>query len=586
MSKFFSLLVLCFAISSLVACCGGSSSTPPPTPTPTPPSTIQVSPASAAVVINGSQVFTANASGVTWSLTGPGTINANGVYQAPASFPSPSSATVTATLGSQTGHAGVQVVYANNNQGNQGVPIKLGTSGGNVKDNNTANTACCIGTLGSLLQRGASQFILSNNHVLARSSVGVAGEAIDQPGQLGCPPGSQGLNVANLTQQAALKPGANETAGPCAGSTAPLCGHAPSNVDAAIAQIVNATVVDPTGSILDLGAAGPTSIADAPPSATVAAPVASQPVAKSGRTTGLTCSSVLATNTTVIVAYESSCGGTTAFDAYFNNQVIVNGGSFSAGGDSGSLIVTSDTARPVALLYAGNSTSTAGNPLADVLAAFNNGTAPTLVGGADHAVSCLPTATAQNVVVGSAATTSLSAQERARGAAALAGARDMLSHDSAVNDVQLGASADNPHEAALVVEVRATPKSPIPAMVSGVRTRVLYPAGMIATSPDANAIKRTVSIKEAHENSLFALRGVQGVGVGRSDDNPAETAIVVFTLQGASHAAIPATMDGVRTKVVDGDKYRAFGWNEKAALACSKPKPAATAKPKLKAKVK
>ncbi|HET6936118.1 MAG TPA: hypothetical protein VFI72_14850, partial [Candidatus Angelobacter sp.] len=326
--------------------------------------------------------------------------------------------------------------------------------------------------------------------------------------------------------------------------------------------------------------------ADAPPSGTVAAPVASQPVAKSGRTTGLTCSSVLATNTTVIVGYDSSCGGSTAFDAYFNNQVIVNGGSFSAGGDSGSLIVTSDTARPVALLYAGNSTSTAGNPLADVLAAFNNGTAPTIVGGADHAVSCLPTATAQNVVVGSAATASLSAQERARGAAALAGARNMLSHDSAVNDVQLGASADNPHEAALLVEVRATPKSPIPAMLAGVRTRVLYPAGMTANAPDANAIKRTVSIKQANENNLFALRGVQGVGVGRSDDNPAETAIVVFTLQGASHAAIPATIDGVRTKVVDGDKYRAFGWNEKAALACSKPKPAATAKPKLKAKLK
>ena len=54
-------------------------------------------------------------------------------------------------------------------------------------------------------------------------------------------------------------------------SKAPLCGHAPSNVDAAIAEIV-AGQVDLTGTILDLGPVGTASIAALPPSGTIGAP--------------------------------------------------------------------------------------------------------------------------------------------------------------------------------------------------------------------------------------------------------------------------------------------------------------------------
>ena len=231
------------------------------------------------------------------------------------------------------------------------------------------------------MQRGASIFILSNNHVLDRSGQGTAGEMIDQPGQSGCPAGSQGLNVGLLVQGAPLKPASGTT------------GPSPSNVDAAIASIVTGTV-DTTDSILDLGAANPTSIAAAPPSSTTVAPSVGLAVAKSGRTTGLTCSTVDAINETVSVDYDSSCGGAKAFTSTFSNQVDVTGGSFSGEGDSGSLIVTSATRQPVALLYAGNNTSTVGNPIGDVLNAFNNGTAPTIVGlpGPQSAVSCQPTA--------------------------------------------------------------------------------------------------------------------------------------------------------------------------------------------------
>jgi hypothetical protein len=56
-----------------------------------------------------------------------------------------------------------------------------------------------------------------------------------------------------------------------------------------------------------------------------------------------------------------------------------------------------------------------------------------------------------------------------------------------------------------------------------------------------------------------------GVGVGRSDDAPGETAMIIYVERGKAHAAIPATIDGVRTRVVAGERFRAFRWNEKTS---------------------
>src|SRR5215467_16032852 len=58
--------------------------------------------------------------------------------------------------------------------------LHLGVSGGNVNDQ--SRRFCCSGTLGSLVTDGTTQYILSNNHVLARSDQAVAGEDISQPG--------------------------------------------------------------------------------------------------------------------------------------------------------------------------------------------------------------------------------------------------------------------------------------------------------------------------------------------------------------------------------------------------------------------
>src|SRR4029078_6285212 len=56
----------------------------------------------------------------------------------------------------------------------------FGVSGGNVNDASTR--FCCSGTLGSLVNIGTTQYVLSNNHVLARGDQAVAGEDVSQPG--------------------------------------------------------------------------------------------------------------------------------------------------------------------------------------------------------------------------------------------------------------------------------------------------------------------------------------------------------------------------------------------------------------------
>jgi hypothetical protein len=217
----------------------------------------------------------------------------------------------------------------------QPFPIKLGTSGGNVND--SSRLFCCSGTLGSLVTKNGMQYILSNNHVLARSNQASPGEDISQPGLIdnNCriPP-----IVADFAEAAAL-----------------------GTVDAAIA-LVRSGAVDLTGDILDIGPLSP----DAQPASIGLS------VKKSGRTTGLTTGTIGSINTDVNVQYQSGCGKGRKFTISYQDQVVINGSGFSAGGDSGSLIVTNadSNPQPVGLLFAGSSTSTVGNPIQDVINAL------------------------------------------------------------------------------------------------------------------------------------------------------------------------------------------------------------------------
>src|SRR5690606_12962998 len=88
-------------------------------------------------------------------------------------------------------------------------------------------------------------------------------------------------------------------------------------------------------------------------------------------TTGLTKGTVTEVNLTVSVCYVPrgpfGCGGS----ATFTGQIGISPGTFSSGGDSGSLIVTDNSSRnPVGLLFAGSSTRTIANPIPPVLQRF------------------------------------------------------------------------------------------------------------------------------------------------------------------------------------------------------------------------
>ena len=232
----------------------------------------------------------------------------------------------------------------------QAPPIQLGTSGGWRFD--LANGFCCGGTLGSLIQVGGQKRILSNYHVFeadivngGNGTTAQTGDFIIQPGLLdvGCNAGNA-QNVATLVKSSSL-PG--------------------NNVDASSATII-AGMVREDGAILEVGTIS---------SATVGASI-NQDVKKSGRTTGLTRSSVSGLNATISVGYENECAGGSAFTKTFTGQILVTNGrgrkEFLAGGDSGSLMVEDVTsgARAVGLLFAGSSSLAVANPIDDVLSFF------------------------------------------------------------------------------------------------------------------------------------------------------------------------------------------------------------------------
>jgi len=147
---------------------------------------LTIKPTSIIVTVNQSIPFTDTVTGTTntavqWQVNGvvggtatSGTINASGLYTAPAQVPSPAKVTVTVVSladATKSAPAAVTVAARTPNEAAQNFPIILGTTGGNANDSSTQQNliSCCGGTLGSLVQRNGLFYILSNNHVLARS---------------------------------------------------------------------------------------------------------------------------------------------------------------------------------------------------------------------------------------------------------------------------------------------------------------------------------------------------------------------------------------------------------------------------------
>jgi len=170
-------------------------------------------------------------------------------------------------------------------------------------------------------------------------------------------------------------------------------------------------------------------------------------------------------------------------------------------------------------------------------------------------------------------------------------APELLSHPE-VQAVGVGASRDNPHEAAVLFFVTAgQPRTNIPMQVDGVRTRIVEGTlfakhgalsaqesalleQSIGAAPEVYPISeaemaRAKPVRAVHTQELMSQPGVQGVGITASLDAPGEAALMIFVVRGAAHNPIPPVMDGLRTRVRESSRFRAGSGDAGRRGACT-----------------
>lgn len=216
-------------------------------------------------------------------------------------------------------------------------PVPIGVS--------TGHPAITAGTIGCRVTDGNVVFALSNNHVYANSN----SASIDDDNNV-------------------LQPGVFDGGIDPDDAIGILLDFEPIKFDGSDNTIDAAIALSST---TELGNATPSDGYGTPKSTTMAATIGLK-VKKYGRTTGQTSGRVEALNATVEVNYGAA--GT----ALFVNQIIVSPGDFSAGGDSGALVVADGKGRnkagdrkPVGLLFAGSFFYTICNPIDAVLVRFD-----------------------------------------------------------------------------------------------------------------------------------------------------------------------------------------------------------------------
>ena len=527
------------------------------------------------------------------TYTAPSSITATGVTYVVATAGSSASKTTSQLLLNSAGVASTPASH----QAELPAPIQMGSSGGNNNDYDTQGNQvadCCGGTLGSLVEdANGRQYLLSNNHVLARSDQASVGDTIIQPGLIdnNCVPYGDGPGTDPVGTLSTWLP----------------LSAASTNADAALAQITTGTV-DTSGSILELGARqADGTLAAAPPgtSSTVGkgeTASLSLSVAKSGRTTGLTCASISALSLDVNVDYFTDCAETKPYlTKTYTNQLAITGNQFSDAGDSGSLVVDTATAEPVGLFFAGGADATGAsqgvaNPAAEVLRELgtlnNAATSYTFVGTADHSVSCLNYG--DNTIAIAQART-LSDAETMRGQSALAQARMVVNPATGILGVATGKSTDHAGEAAVILYVDESQPVNAPATVDGVRTLVIptnahavalgsAPLTPLETAPaplGASVINAAIAQKLQIARSLMRDNpAFFGIGVGQSLDNPKEAALVVYVDRKNLPSQLPPTLSGLRTRYIIMDRLhvtRSYATGLQSHSHCLAPNAAAPA---------
>ena len=203
-------------------------------------------------------------------------------------------------------------------------PVEPGNSIGHVD--------ITAGTLGAVVARGNTLYILSNSHVLALSGKAKKGDSIIYPGDAdgGVMPDDL---VAKLAGFKKFITG----------------GDFVNHVDCAIAKPTAARLADLVSEIKGLGV----------PKGTIK-PKRGMKVVKVGRTTGKTTGEIRDVNFRFVLDYGK------VGEVGFIDQVLCT--RYTAGGDSGSLVIDQETGRAVGLHFAGAS---GGSVFNDVLKALD-----------------------------------------------------------------------------------------------------------------------------------------------------------------------------------------------------------------------
>jgi hypothetical protein len=497
------------------------------------------------------------------TYTAPATVPVTGMTYVVASVPGSSTRTEAAVLLNSPGISSNPAMHQNA----LAFPMLLGSSGGNNSDfDEKGNTIvdCCSGTLGALVKDDSGrEYLLSNNHVLARSDHASVGDTIVQPGLIdnNCTPNGDGpgtVPVAALTAWLPLY-------------------SAQTNADAAIAQIASHTV-DTTGSILEMGVRQRDgSLGSAPPGISSSngrgeSATLQLRVAKSGRTTGLTCGRVTTLDLDVAVDYYRDCAETQPYlTKTFTGQIAVGGDHFTDAGDSGALVVDSENAEPVGLFFAGGIdgngvshaiASPAGDVLDELSAQIPGGASLAFVGAAEHQVSCLSYG---DNTISAAQAKSLSDAEIARQQQAVSAGRAIVNPSAGILGVAAGKSTDQPGSAGLVVYIDKALSPAVPAELGGVRTIVvpataravaLGSAPLIPTTGEiaplsATALSQAISIKRQVAHRLMQQNpAFFGIGLGQSLDDPREAAMVIYVDRDRMPSHLPGKIGGLRTRYI------------------------------------
>lgn len=190
------------------------------------------------------------------------------------------------------------------------------------------------GTLGAIVKKGPKRYLLSNSHVLADSGRGRSGDKVLYPG-----PADGGTDpadwIATLSEVVPFTKG----------------GAFVNEVDAALAEIREERL-----------AKAKYAVSKAAVPLAIGVPRRDMVVTKRGRTTGVTTGKIIDTDFRFILNYDG------VGKVGFTGQVLCE--RYTDGGDSGSLVVDTETGKVVGLHFAGANGGSVFNPIQSVIKAL------------------------------------------------------------------------------------------------------------------------------------------------------------------------------------------------------------------------